>query len=51
MPNFVKYRVRLVRKWPWLVAKKYFNHDQCWEVVKNCLRFGIISTGPTVVLN
>ncbi|CAL9001344.1 unnamed protein product [Prunus brigantina] len=26
------------------------NH-QCWDVVKNCSRFKIISTGPTVVLN
>ncbi|CAL2229191.1 unnamed protein product [Prunus armeniaca] len=32
-------------------GKKTFNHDQCWEVVKNCSRFRIIPTGPTVVLN
>ncbi|CAL2258459.1 unnamed protein product [Prunus armeniaca] len=31
--------------------QKSFNHDQCWETVKNCLRFRIIPTGPTVVLN
>ncbi|CAL8162656.1 unnamed protein product [Prunus armeniaca] len=31
-------------------GKKVFNHDQCWEVVKNCQRFQIIPTGPTVVL-
>ncbi|KAL6273198.1 hypothetical protein ACE6H2_023890 [Prunus campanulata] len=32
-------------------GKKSFNHQQCWEVVKNCKRFRIIPTGPTVVLN
>ncbi|CAL8992459.1 unnamed protein product [Prunus brigantina] len=32
-------------------GKKTFNHEQCWEVVKNCSRFRIIPTGPTVVLN
>ncbi|CAL8161277.1 unnamed protein product [Prunus armeniaca] len=32
-------------------GKKTFNHDQCWEVVKNCLRFRIIPTSQTVVLN
>ena len=32
-------------------GKKTFNHDQCWEVVKNCKRFKIIPTGPAVVLN
>ncbi|CAL9025254.1 unnamed protein product [Prunus brigantina] len=31
-------------------GRKSFNHDQCWEVVKNCLRFIIIPIGPTVVL-
>ncbi|CAL9007391.1 unnamed protein product [Prunus brigantina] len=32
-------------------GKKTFNHTQCWEVVKNCKRFRIIPTDPTVVLN
>ncbi|CAL8108181.1 unnamed protein product [Prunus armeniaca] len=32
-------------------AKKSFNHDQCCEVVKNCERFRIIPTSPTIVLN
>ena len=32
-------------------GKKSFNHQQCWEVVKNCKRFRIIPTGPAVVLN
>ncbi|CAL8994024.1 unnamed protein product [Prunus brigantina] len=32
-------------------GKKSFNNHQCWEVVKNCLRFKIIFTGPTIVLN
>ncbi|CAL2275620.1 unnamed protein product [Prunus armeniaca] len=32
-------------------GKKSFNHTLCWEVVKNCKRFQIIPTGPTVVLN
>ncbi|CAL2271974.1 unnamed protein product [Prunus armeniaca] len=32
-------------------GRKSFNHQQCWEVVKNCKRFRIIPTGPTVVLN
>ncbi|CAL2246633.1 unnamed protein product [Prunus armeniaca] len=32
-------------------GKKYFNHQECWEVVKNCKRFRIIPTGPPVVLN
>ncbi|CAL8163550.1 unnamed protein product [Prunus armeniaca] len=32
-------------------GKKSFNHTLCWEVVKNCIRFQIIPTGPTVVLN
>ncbi|CAL8082076.1 unnamed protein product [Prunus armeniaca] len=32
-------------------GKKSFNHILCWEVVKNCKRFQIIPTGPTVVLN
>ncbi|CAL9028700.1 unnamed protein product, partial [Prunus brigantina] len=31
--------------------QKSFNHDQCWEAVKNCSRFRIITTGPTIVLN
>ena len=39
----------------WLCAigqgKKYFNHQPCWEVVKNCVRFKIIPKGLTVVLN
>ncbi|KAI5316337.1 hypothetical protein L3X38_036044 [Prunus dulcis] len=32
-------------------GKNSFNNHQYWEVVKNCLRFKIIPTGPTVVLN
>ncbi|CAL9020112.1 unnamed protein product [Prunus brigantina] len=32
-------------------GKKSLNHTLCWEVVKNCKRFQIIPTGPTVVLN
>ncbi|CAL8162474.1 unnamed protein product [Prunus armeniaca] len=32
-------------------GKKSFNHTLCWEVVKNCKRFQIIPTGPTIVLN
>ncbi|CAL8097583.1 unnamed protein product [Prunus armeniaca] len=32
-------------------GKKSCNHTHCWEVVKNCKRFQIIPTGPTVVLN
>ncbi|CAL2266962.1 unnamed protein product [Prunus armeniaca] len=32
-------------------GKKSFNHTLCWEVVKNCKRFQIILTGPTIVLN
>ncbi|CAL2235713.1 unnamed protein product [Prunus armeniaca] len=32
-------------------GKKTFNHTQCWEAVKNCKRFRIIPTSPTVVLN
>ncbi|BBH02411.1 Nucleotide-diphospho-sugar transferases superfamily protein, partial [Prunus dulcis] len=32
-------------------GKKSFNHTHCWEAVKNCKRFQIILTGPTVVLN
>ena len=32
-------------------GKKTFNHDQCWEVVKNCKRFQIIPIAPAVVLN
>ncbi|CAL2276921.1 unnamed protein product [Prunus armeniaca] len=32
-------------------GKKSFNHTLCWVVVKNCKRFQIIPTGPTVVLN
>ncbi|CAL2276015.1 unnamed protein product [Prunus armeniaca] len=32
-------------------GKKSFNHHECWEVVKYCKCFIIISTGPTVVLN
>ncbi|CAL2277011.1 unnamed protein product [Prunus armeniaca] len=32
-------------------GKKVFNQDQCWEVVKNCQRFRIIPTCPTIVLN
>ncbi|CAL2264937.1 unnamed protein product [Prunus armeniaca] len=32
-------------------GKKSFNHTHCWEVVKNCKKFQIIPTGPTVVLN
>ncbi|CAL8174407.1 unnamed protein product [Prunus armeniaca] len=32
-------------------GKKSFNHTLCWEVVKNCKRFQIIPSGPTVVLN
>ncbi|CAL2259710.1 unnamed protein product [Prunus armeniaca] len=32
-------------------GKKSFNHTLCWEVVKNCERFQIIPTSPTVVLN
>ncbi|BBH09165.1 Nucleotide-diphospho-sugar transferases superfamily protein [Prunus dulcis] len=32
-------------------GKKSFNHTLCWEAVKNCKRFQIIPTGPTVVLN
>ncbi|CAL9018668.1 unnamed protein product, partial [Prunus brigantina] len=32
-------------------CKKTFNHDQCWEVVKNCSRFRMIPTCPIVVLN
>ncbi|CAL2259378.1 unnamed protein product [Prunus armeniaca] len=31
--------------------KKSFNHQECWDVVKNCKRFRIIPTGPPVVLN
>ncbi|CAL2234109.1 unnamed protein product [Prunus armeniaca] len=31
--------------------EKSFNHTHCWEVVKNCKKFQIIPTGPTVVLN
>ncbi|CAL8096368.1 unnamed protein product [Prunus armeniaca] len=31
--------------------KKSFNNYQCWEVMKNCPRFKIIVTGPTIVLN
>ncbi|CAB4316994.1 unnamed protein product [Prunus armeniaca] len=34
-----------------LVRQKIFNNHQCWEVMKNCSRFKIIPTGPTVVLN
>ncbi|CAL8994921.1 unnamed protein product [Prunus brigantina] len=34
-----------------LFTKKSFNNHQCWEVVKNCSRFKIIVTGPTVLLN
>ncbi|XP_021825212.1 uncharacterized protein LOC110766231 isoform X2 [Prunus avium] len=30
-------------------GKKSFNHDKCWEVVKNCKRFRPMC--PTVVLN
>ncbi|BBG99772.1 OTU-like cysteine protease family protein [Prunus dulcis] len=33
------------------VAKKSFNHHECWEVVKYCKRFIIIPTGLAVVLN
>ncbi|CAL2237089.1 unnamed protein product [Prunus armeniaca] len=32
-------------------GKKSFNHTLCWEVMKNCKRFQIILTGPTIVLN
>ncbi|KAI5338401.1 hypothetical protein L3X38_017672 [Prunus dulcis] len=32
-------------------GKNSFNNHQCWEVLKNCSRFKIIPTGPTVVLN
>ncbi|CAL8089157.1 unnamed protein product [Prunus armeniaca] len=32
-------------------GKKSFMSHQCLEVVKNCSRFKIISTGPPVVLN
>ncbi|CAL8164607.1 unnamed protein product [Prunus armeniaca] len=32
-------------------GKKSFVHFQCWEVVKDCLRFKIIPIGPPVVLN
>ncbi|CAL2232825.1 unnamed protein product [Prunus armeniaca] len=39
----------------WLSAidqsKQYFSNHQCWEVVKDCSRFKIIHTGPTIVLN
>ncbi|CAL2250387.1 unnamed protein product [Prunus armeniaca] len=37
----------------WFIAigqgKKSFNNHQCWEVVKNYLKFKIIPTGSTVV--
>ncbi|CAL8144652.1 unnamed protein product [Prunus armeniaca] len=32
-------------------GKFFFNHTQCWEVVKHCKRFSIIPTAQTVVLN
>ncbi|CAL2238171.1 unnamed protein product [Prunus armeniaca] len=32
-------------------GRKSFNYHPCWEVVKNCSRFKIILTSPTVVLN
>ncbi|CAL9012329.1 unnamed protein product [Prunus brigantina] len=32
-------------------GKKTFNHNHCWELVKNCSRFRIILKGPPVVLN
>jgi len=32
-------------------GKKSFTNHHCWDVVKNCARFKILSTGPTVVLN
>ncbi|CAL9028433.1 unnamed protein product [Prunus brigantina] len=32
-------------------GNKSFNNHKCWEVVKNCSRFKIISTKPSVVLN
>lgn len=32
-------------------GKKSFINHHCWDVVKNCARFKILSTGPTVVLN
>ncbi|CAL9018276.1 unnamed protein product [Prunus brigantina] len=32
-------------------GKKNFLNHECWEVVKDCSRLKIISTGPPVVLN
>ncbi|CAL2247362.1 unnamed protein product [Prunus armeniaca] len=32
-------------------GKKSLLSHECWEVVKDCSRFKIISTGPPVVLN
>ncbi|CAL2248245.1 unnamed protein product [Prunus armeniaca] len=42
---------RSKRRKSWQQDKKSFNNHQCWEVVKNCLRFKIIPMGPTIVLN
>ncbi|CAL9012363.1 unnamed protein product [Prunus brigantina] len=51
MVNFMKYRVRVGPKWPWLG-----NGEMPWKkrgttFEANCSRFKIISTGPPIVLN